>query len=631
MMAAVINPSRQGSVIGTSKWRIPQWMLMPYLSVLGLVLPVLAYLLMMSHLGWRAPVFGDRAQSNAAAVAEGTVYLFVSETNKQYYDTIGGNYEVLVQPWRKYFKARGREYTEISDLDQVRPRANTVVILPSAIAIGADERRTLARLQESGVSVLTTWASGTRNSDGEWTGWDFLQSLGIVVLGEREKLQGSGRQITMSAETPLTLSQAPAQRVWLSPASEPMLRFRGDHIAARLTDWYRVETPGYPSEGAVVYTESRTSRTVGFAFAETSWDASLNLIYPTLDDALLWLQRQPMIALANWPNGYHAAQLVEMDTEHLFGAANALADMLKARGIPGTFFLLTSEAIKDPKTVRRLANDRFDIAYHGDIHIGFAKQSEAEQQNRLTLMRQQLASLDPALARSARGFRAPTEAYEPITERLLQKMGIRYHLVDPSRTQAALPFFLKAKDVSPDDELVVMPRTQRDDLNQLSLTQDPQALLKALTDDMDNNRRDGGLGTLSVHSQNMSPGQPLNQAMAPYLDRLLQYQRSGDLWLASGAQVEQWWRARRNVAVVGSRQGLRLELDISVKGNAPVSGVTVLVMVPARGTVPTIRVTKVGAVQPIVKRVDDYTSQLVFPTLQPGNYAYQVNFSRRTK
>lgn len=630
-MAAVMNPSRQGSVIGTPKWRIPQWMLMPYLSVLGLVLPVLVYLLMMSHLGWRAPVFGDRAQSNAASVAEGKVYLFVSDTNKQYYSTIGGNYEVLVKPWREYFKARGRDYTEVSDLDQVRPRANTVVILPSAVAIGPDERRTLTGLQESGVSVLTTWASGTRNSDGEWTGWDFLQSLGVVALGEREKIQGTPRQITISGETPLTLSQDPGRRLWLSPSSEPILRFRGDYIAARLTDWSRVETPGYPSEGAVVYTETRTSRTVAFAFAETSWDASISLIYPMIDDALLWLQRQPMIALANWPNGYRAAQWVEMDTEHGFGAANSLADMLKARGIPGTFFLLTSEALKDPKTVRRLANDRFDIAYHGDIHIGFAKQPESEQQNRLTLMRQQLASLDPALARSARGFRAPTESYDAITERLLQKMGVRYHLLDPSRTETTIPFFMKAKDVNPNDELLVMPRTQRDDINQLSLTQDPQALLKALADDMDNNRRDGGLGTLSVHSQNMAAGQPLNQAMAPYLDRLLQYQRSGDLWLASGAQVEQWWRARRNVAVVGSRQGLRLELDISVKGNAPVSGVTVLVMVPARGTVPTIRVTKVGAVQPVVKRVDDYTSQLVFPALQPGNYAYQINFSRRAK
>lgn len=630
-MAAVVMPSRQSSGNGLPKWRMPKWMLMPYMVILGVALPVLTYLLMMSHLGWRAPVFGDRAQSNAAAAAEGAIYLFVSDTNRQYYHTIGGNYDVLVNPWRAYFKARGRDYTEISDLNQVRPRANTVVILPSALAIGPDERRTMASLRESGVSVLTTWASGTRSSDGEWAGWDFLQSLGVVALGEREKIQGDPRQITISAGAPLTLSQDAGRRLWLSPASEPILRFRGDYIAARLTNWYRAETPGYPSEGAVVYTESRASRTVAFAFAETSWDASVNLIYPMLDDALLWLQRQPMLALANWPRGYRAAQLVEMDTEHMFGAANALADMLKARGIPGTFFLLTSEAVKDPNTVRRLANDGFDIAYHGDIHIGFGKQPEAQQQSRLNLMQQQLTSLDPALSRSARGFRAPTESYDETTERLLQKMGIRYHLVDPSRSEATLPFFLKSKDVNLADEMLIMPRTQRDDINQLEETQDPQALFKALSEDMENNRRDGGLGTLSVHSQYMSPGQPLNQAMAPYLDRLLQYQRSGDLWLANGEQISQWWRARRNVSVVGSRQGLRLELDISVKGKVPVDGVTVLVMVPARGTVPTIRVTKVGAVQPVVKRVDDYTSQLVFPALQPGNYAYQINFSRRAQ
>lgn len=610
------------------KWQMPQWMYMPAMIVLGIALPVLAYLLMMGHLGWRAPVFGDRGQYNAATATEGTVYLYASETNYSYYRSIGGNYEVLTKPWVAYFESRDRPYRKVGRLSDVVPNANSVVILPSALAISIEERNTFLRLQAAGVSFLSTWATGSRDANGEWMGWDFLQSLGVVGAGERQRVEGQ-RQMTISGETPLTLGMSAGQRVWLTPSAEPILRLRSEGTSSRLTDWMRNPGSEFDAEGAVVYSEARSSRSVAFAFAETSWDASQAAIYTLIDNSLSWLQRQPAVALANWPNGHRAAQLIGMDTEFGFPAATAFADFLKERQMPGTFFLLTSEAMKYPNIVQRLANDGFDLGYHGEVHDGFKGLPESDQTARLQMMRQQLTGISPAVVAKAIGFRAPTESYDQLTESLLPMFGVRYHLTDSSRSENTLPFLLKpsakARSVAP---LLIMPRTQHDDLNQLSQTQDAGALLTALVTDMDTNLHDGGLGTLSVHSQNMEAGMPLNTAFYGYLNQAAARQRSGALWIANGTQIDRWWRERSNVSVMGNRRGRRLELDITVKGELPVQGVTVAVMTPVRGTVPSVRVTKVGAIVPEVRRVDAYVSHLIFSSLSPGNYAYQLNFTK---
>jgi hypothetical protein len=64
------------------------------------------------------------------------------------------------------------------------------------------------------------------------------------------------------------------------------------------------------------------------------------------------------------------------------------------------------------------------------------------------------------------GFRAPTESWDETTEKLLRKVGVRHHVADPASSESRVPGFSAAEPtLSTEDAIVVMPRTQMDDLN----------------------------------------------------------------------------------------------------------------------------------------------------------------------
>ena len=597
---------------------------MPSLLVLGLALPVLSYVFMMVNLGWRDPVLG-RNSGAPPVVSEGSVYLYRSPATERYFASVGGDYAVLLNPWRAYFSTRGKTFREIDNLADVPDKAGNVLVLPSAVALGSEERSRIAGFQNAGGGVVATWASGSRDGAGEWQGWAFMQELGVYVLGEIPS-QSDDRQLTITGETPITLNMTPGQRVWMSRTSEPLLRFRGEAVAARFTNWTRTAPDERKEEGAIVFTERRNSRTVAFAFSESVWAAAPTATYELIDNSLAWLQRQPGIALANWPGGHRAAQIVEMDTEQDFQNGRQLVSMLAQARIPATFFVLTSLAAQYAEDLRVYARD-YEIAYHGDTHVSFKDQPAPEQERRIQVMKSQLASVAPDAATRAIGFRAPFEGYDATTERILQRNGIRYHVADPSRSDGQLPIFARMQDVAQEDELLVIPRTQRDDFNLLSQANTPDPLLRLLLADLNETVRLGSLGLLSVHSQNFAPGSPLSVAMPVYLADVASKARSGLLWAASGAQVDAWWRDRRRFTVTGVLRGHRLEMDVTVKGERPVEGASVVVMLPYRRATASVRNTKVGEPQPVVRPIDDFRSQFVFTSLKPGNYAYQINFA----
>ncbi len=592
--------------------------------IVGLAAPILSYVFMMVSLGWREPVIGGR---NAAPLArgDGTIYLFDSGASRRYLTSVGGDYEILLNPWRAYFASRNRAYQEVRDIGELKDAVGNVLVLPSAIALTSDERARIAGFQAAGGSVLATWATGSRDAAGEWQGWDFMQQLGVHVLGEIPA-ESDERQLTIVGETPITLNALPGQRVWMTRTSEPLLRIKGESVAARFTNWSRSAREEHSGEGAVVFTEGRSSRTVAFAFSESVWAAAPTATYQLIDNTLVWLQRQPALALGNWPGGHRAAQVIEMDTEEGFQNGRYLAAMLAQARLPATFFVLTSMAAQYPDELRAYAGDH-EIAYHGDVHVSFKGQPAPEQERRLLAMKTQLASVSPEAARQAIGFRAPYEGYDATTEALLQQNGIRYHVTDPGRSEGQLPFFAKMDRVEPGNQLLVIPRPQRDDFNLLAATGEPARLQAELLSDLRQTSELGSLGLLSVHSQNFLPGSPLSQAMPGYLAEVARLSRSGMLWTATGGQVDAWWRDRQRISVAGLLRGHRLEMDVTVKGDRPVEAASVLVMLPFRRAVAMVRNTKVGEPKPVVRQIDDYRSQFVFSRLNPGNYAYQINFT----
>lgn len=594
----------------------------------GLLIPVALYLVMMDRLGWPSPLVGLRGVVAYFSPTSTNVLLYTSPSTQAYFEKIGGKYEVLLTPWRGYFSNRKSDFTEINDITKLGKFNNGVLILPSAVAINDLERREITAFRLRGGSVLTTWATGTRNGGGEWQGWQFLETLGVNVLGEIPA-ESEDRQLILSGESPLSHTHPSGQRIWMSKTSESLLRFKADKVAGRFMNWARETDGERRGEGAIVYNEAAvttttSSRSASFAFAETAWESHPFATYGLIDDTLRWLLREPVIVRAAWPNGKLAAQVIEMDTEEGFTNAPSFAAMMRwALDYRATFYVLTSVGKQFPDLLSRLAND-FDIAYHGDVHDSFKDQLPQLQEQRIQNMQQQMASVLPDTKRIT-GFRAPNEGYNQTTERLLQKFGIRHHAVDPQRTEGRLPEMAKIEGVDAGDTLVLLPRTQRDDINLMGQNLSAEKTTQALVDDFDLALDTGALGWLSVHSQSFKPDGILLKAMPPYLEHVKK-QRSA-LWLASAGQVADWWRERERFKLSTTHTGQRIEFNITITGKAPVAGASLVVMLPQKGVVPIVRASKIGFKEPVVFKIDEFRSALVFDTLNPGNYAYQVTFS----
>lgn len=603
--------------------RIGTWL--PTMIVLGLAVPVLVYLAVMQAMGWRTPVLGANGAISYVTQGGSNVLLYASPNTRAYLAGIGGNYETLLVPWRSYFLDRKLEVKEIVDASQLRVQKRGVLVLPSAVSLSDEERVEIMAFQAKGGAILSTWATGTRNAKGDWEGWQFLENLGAKVLGE---IPGNAEvnNLILTGESPVSYTHPAGQRIGMGKTSESLLRATGEMVAGRFMNWSRITDAERRNEGAIIYTETSadSGRFAFFAFAESTWESRPLGAYGFIDDTLQWLQREPAVVLAAWPNGKRAAQVIEMDTEDGFANALSFASVMQALDYPATFYVLTSVGKLFPDVLARLARD-FEVAYHGDVHDSFKGQSATLQEQRIQNMRREMASVLPD-TKNVTGFRAPTEGYDATTEQLLHKYGIRHHASGPNRTEARLPLLAKLEGVSKEDSLVVLPRTQRDDINfnleKLTVDQTTQALI----DDFDLVVDTGALGLLSIHSQNFKLDGTLSKAMPGFLVHTKQ--RRGLVWKTTAGEASDWWRERERVRLSYVNSGKHLQFNITVTGTKPVNGASLVLMLPQRGLLPSVQPTKIGEVKPTVSIIDNYRAAIVFDSIGPGHHVYQATFAQ---
>lgn len=599
--------------------------LVPLMIVLGMTMPIIVYVGLMQFSGWSVPMLGVNSMLFSVAGASNRVMLYTSPETRSYFAGIGGNYETLVVPWRAYFANRKLDVLEIQETKPLANLKDGVLILPSAVALNALERTDILAFRARGGSILTTWATGTRGAKGAWEGWQLLDTLGVKFVGEIPAA-AEVNHLILTGESPVSNTLLSGQRIWMSKTSEALLRFQGRDVAGRFMNWARVVDDERRNDGAIVFSESEdhASRTVAYAFSESAWESHPQDVYSLFDDSIRWLEHEPVAVLAAWPKAQRAAQVLEMDTEEGFANALTFASMMQSIDYRATFYVLTSVAKIFPEILVRLARD-FEVGYHADVHEGFKGQSAALQEKRILGMR---ADLDLLLTdtKGMTGFRAPTESYDLTTEELLHKHGFRHHLADPGRSESRLPLIAKLGDGSDKEPLVVLPRTQRDDINLLGEKLSPEQTTKALVDDFDLTAQIGSLGVLSVHSQNFGANSTLTQAMPGFLEHIKQNRSA--VWLASAGQIADWWRNRERFKLTSQHTAKRIDVKISVIDEGAVFDASLVVMLPQKGVSTIVKSVKVGQPTPVVTRIDDLRMAVTFAKLDPGNYAYQVTFTK---
>lgn len=559
----------------------------------------------------------------AHAPRNAAIYLYNSETTARWMQRQGQSYDPTLHYWRRYLKRYGTAVREITgeQLSALGPQS-AVVIIPHAVALDEQERLAILALEKLGISVLGTGWIGTVSAQGTSVGPAFMEKV-FHIRTHGNFQSNDGLFMLPFGDGPLTWPIPAGRRMDIGEDPTNFIRVQGNHESAVLLDWDRImdQRP----HGVLTYDESATQRYAYLGLLEAALPTKLRADMTALLDATLaWLRRQPQAYKAAWPNGMQSAHLIEMDTEDKYFSALIMAKHLEQFGFRGTFYSLTSEAVKYPEIVRELMARGHEIAYHADVHFGFGKLPASEQELRIQFMKQQL---QPVLGNNdhlATGFRAPTESYDANTERLLRKHGIRHHAADPSSTDDRLPFFSIAEPgLGAEEALVVLPRTQWDDINFTYLRLSPTQVQQVMAYDLDLNVRSGAFGLLSVHSQFYVEGGLMNPLMEPYLKKV--YALRDRLWVARGDEIAQWWRDRAKVQVHATPR--TDAVDLKLVATQAVNGVTVFVTLPRKGaSLRWVPEASAQTVAPRIQAIDAFRTALVFGKLPVGETRGQVQF-----
>ena len=566
--------------------------------------------------------------SNSFAGPPPVIVLYTPNETTNYFSNSGGNYEILLKPWITYLVERKLPYVRTDVLNNLDIKSNSVLILASAVSLNQADRDKIMGFHKAGGSILTTWSTGTLNEKSSWVGWDFLRELGAEYVGESTS-KNVGFIVTRG-ETPVTSSLPAGFRIQLNSNNEPILRFKNsESSAALLLNWDRIADKKSSGDSVVVFNEPQNGggRVVCFGFPETVWEHNPIILYPILDDTFKWLKRIPSAIRSAWPNAMQSAHLLSMDTEQGFDGSQGFAKLLQARKMPATFFILTSQAKEFPETLDVL-NRNFELGFHGDIHTAFKGQTFKEQSERIKTMR---SDLDITLTNHQviKGFRPPYEQYDSSTEEALYTSGFLYELVDPSSSNSRLPSITQVPIFDKARGLVVLARTQRDDFNLLNESiknkqNQTEKLANMLKQDLEMVINDRGLGVLNIHSQNFTPNSPLEKAVESYLDTL--YTKKDEVWIATGGAISKWWLDRSLVTISTNEKSRYMSLNLTVSGKNAIDKFAVIVMVPKRDLTPTINAAKVGIPKAKVEKLDALRYKILFPSLEPDSYQYEVAF-----
>ena len=567
---------------------------------------------------------GATTTAPGAAVSD-PVYLYRSPITNAFFDANGASYDTLLIRWREYLKRFGKSFQQVTRANLLEGLKPGVLVLGSAVLLDDQERAAITAFSDAGGSLMLTWGTGARDGKGRWAGYGFLENLLDMRISGGVTRANEDWFLNTYGDSPISWELPAGKRIFLGKTAETPLRISSPRLAGRYLDWGR-HLANETATGAIAYRETGRSRIVYFGFAESSWEFhSFDELSMLFDGAFAWLRHEPRLFQSAWPRGQVAAHLLEMDTEDKFRNAENFARDLQAINAAGTFYSLTSIADDYKDLVKALA-EKHEIAYHGDVHVGFRGKTVEEQERRVKNMLAQMRTIvgNDGLARIT-GFRAPTESFDATTVQVLRRNGILHNVTDPESSESRLPFFSTAEpDVSTELAVISLPRTQADDLNYKASRTPIDKIAAQMARELDSVIEMGALGVLSVHSQNYGADGLMTQLVPGYLKRL--NERRSEIWVARGDEITAWWRARRRISVKPSTApGKSLEFSVAAPGG--VIGASFFVTHPAADVMPkTVLPTIAGLPLPHVRKIDAFRSALVFERLDAGNYAYEVKF-----
>jgi hypothetical protein len=371
----------------------------------------------------------------------------------------------------------------------------------------------------------------------------------------------------------------------------------------------------------------RASRSVVLGYPEQLWlSADPKQLEAIAHNAVMWLLRQPATYKAAWPHPFGSAMVMAIDIAEVVTDADlANAKLLEDAGVHATYYVLSENVVKSANRLRRLKSAGHEIAYLGDSFNDFREQAPELQAKRLDGMRQTFATAELDLPSDV-GFHAPMDSYDKNTQNLLKQRTFGYFLASMDVSEARLPF-LAVREASSDPaqpvkDMVIIPRTQNGPEESVDNCA-PEIGIRAFLNELNLAEKMAGLSVVALPSKN-----ELTESQTTEIFKDLSTRRE-KMWMATSAQVADWWRERERVSVQLESGEAAPVLTVTIAAGPPLLQATAtLLNLPDSGSA--VRLVPRGSHEksPQIASVDAWRAAVVLKGWKPGQYKWDVYFDQ---
>lgn len=484
-------------------------------------------------------------------------------------------YPSVLDRWGSLLEGVGGQIEEITSAGElVALEGVGVVAAPSAVCLDEDEVQAFHRHVEEGGGLLLTWATGARNGECDWTGWEALREL-AGAAEVRQLDERPGVYLTVPAGMPLSHGIEPAARVELRWDAQIALAADGPRVY--WSDWALNPAGAEGAEGVDVAVHLRqdqgsAGRVAWFGFNgdEGATPLDQRRLDTLLHNGVQWVAGLPSAELRPWPDGRRAAFAVTQHAGWEFDNARHLAELGRARGVPVTFFV-TSRLALDHPGLAELLLEAGEVASQSVDEQVLAGLPYSDQR---ALLSRSLTQIRGWAGGAAVGLRPPEEQFDQATLRAWRSLGGRY-VVGINNARTGSPE-IHATEEGP---IALVPRLIKDDYN--VMIQDRAMRIDDLVAEYLGGMRKlhalGGLALVTTHSQLAGTSRRV-AALGQVMDSV----RVQDGWWPVTLRELGDWALARSGAVVemGGWQNGRLELEVAAPDDAALVGAWLEVSLP---------------------------------------------------
>lgn len=554
-----------------------------------------------------APQVGTSASGAAVASPHRPlVVLYASPASGQLLRLSALDQKARVNMWRDLLRERGDNYrivTHPGQWDDIAPGAT--IVLVSAYALSEQEQTLLKKRLDGGDSLLATGNPASRDESNQPVDAKFVNALFGPTVSPAAPAP-AGEFIVIAGNTPLTYALPTGTRLWVGKDAQRQRVALASPGPAYISDWSRHAEAG----GVLAYASVGISRRVLLGWPETDWDARSQDWRTLASAALDYVEGHPIAYLETWPAPYQAAMSFGVNaTWHLERLAN-VAKLFEEQQVNASFHLLAPDLAAHAATLRTMVQAGHDVASLGDVWRPFAGQPREEQRRRLKVAAD---GLHQALGRqdAFSGLRTPEGATDVSTEAAVAGEAGHY-LVDVGRIDSALPVLAEP------GRLTLLPSA-------LTLDSSNAAAIQQWGQLLANERQRAlqlhafsyvGLDDATLGSDGDSRD-TLRQFLA-------QTRQQSPIWLASAAQVSQWWQLRQRIRLQTRQEEADLLLTLLVDTDKPVDFPVAIAIVPPPGR-SRIRIIE-GQTGVKLETRNDASTVLVIQGLPAGSKQIRLHF-----